>query len=119
MKITNMIYKGANARESQIDFQAPDGFEYRDIVVFIHGYKGYKDWGAWNLVQTYFAGQGMAFCKFNMSHNGGTADNGIDFPDLEAFSLNRYSYELADVHHALDWVEKKVNLEDKRIHLIG
>lgn len=119
MKVTNMIYKGANGRESQIDFQAPDSYEYSDIVVFIHGYKGYKDWGAWHLVQDYFVSNGIGFCKFNMSHNGGTVENGIDFPDLEAFSLNRYSYEVKDVEHVLDWLEKKVDLKQKRVHLIG
>jgi|SRR5690554_41072 len=119
MKLTNQIYKGANGKESLIDFQEPDGFEYQDIVVFIHGYKGYKDWGAWNLVQKYFVTSGIAFCKFNMSHNGGTIEEPIDFPDLEAFSLNRYTYELEDVHHALDWVAEKVEISNKRIHLIG
>lgn len=119
MKLTNHNYKGANGRESLIDFQEPDGFEYENIVVFIHGYKGYKDWGAWNLVQAYFVSSGMAFCKFNMSHNGGTIEEPIDFPDLEAFSLNRYSYVLEDVHHALDWISKKVDITTKRIHLIG
>jgi len=119
MKLTNQIFKGANGRESLIDFQEPDDYEYEDLVVFIHGYKGYKDWGAWNLVQSYFVRNGMAFCKFNMSHNGGTTDEPIDFPDLEAFSLNRYSYELADVKHVLDWLSEKVELTNKRVHLIG
>lgn len=119
MKLTNMVYEGANGRASQVDFEAPDSFEYADIVVFIHGYKGYKDWGAWNLVQHYFVSNGIGFCKFNMSHNGGTVDDGIDFPDLEAFSLNRYSYEVEDVQHILDWLEKKVDLKNKRVHLIG
>src|SRR5690554_1374664 len=118
MKLTNQIFKGANGRESLIDFQEPNDYEYENLVVFIHGYKGYKDWGAWNLVQSYFV-NGMAFCKFNMSHNGGTTDEPIDFPDLEAFSLNRYSYELADVKHVLDWLSEKVELTNKRVHLIG
>jgi dipeptidyl aminopeptidase/acylaminoacyl peptidase len=119
MKLTNHVYKGANGRASLIDFQEPDGYDYENIVVFIHGYKGYKDWGAWNLVQSYFVSSGMAFCKFNMSHNGGTIEEPIDFKDLEAFSLNRYSYELEDVQHVLDWLAEKVNISNKRIHLIG
>ena len=114
-----MVYTGADDRESQIDFEAPEGFDYSEIVVFRHGYKGYKDWGAWNLVQSYFVSNGMGFCKFNTSHNGGTAEEGVDFPDLEAFSLNRYSYEVEDVQNALDWIEKKVDITNKKIHLIG
>jgi|SRR5690554_544067 len=119
MKLTNHIYKGANGRTSLIDFHEPDGFEYEDIVIFIHGYKGYKDWGAWNLVQSFFVNSGMAFCKFNMSHNGGTIEEPIDFPDLEAFSLNRYSYELTDVKSVIEWLSEMVDISKKRIHLIG
>src|SRR5690554_1684487 len=119
MKLTNHVYKGANGRESLIDFHEPDGFEYENIVIFIHGYKGYKDWGAWNLVQSYFVNNGIAFCKFNMSHNGGTVKEPIDFPDLEAFSLNRYTYELTDVYNVIDWLENKIDISNKRIHLIG
>ena len=119
MKLTDMTYKGASGRESLIDFQTPDSIHYNDIVLFIHGYKGYKDWGAWNLVQKYFIRNGIGFCKFNISHNGGTIENGIDFPDLEAFSLNRYSYEVEDVEHALKWLATKVDLKEKRVHLLG
>ncbi len=119
MKLINKTYIGANGRESLIDFQEPDSLNYKNIVLFIHGYKGYKDWGAWNLVQKYFVSNGMGFCKFNMSHNGGTVENGIDFPDLEAFSLNRYSYEVEDLEHVLDWLATKVDLKKRNIHLIG
>ena len=24
------------------------------LIIFIHGYMGYKDWGCWNLVERYF-----------------------------------------------------------------
>lgn len=118
MKLVNKIYVGANARESLIDFETPDNF-YENIVVFIHGYKGFKDWGAWNLVQDYFVSGGVAFCKFNISHNGGTINNPIDFTDLNAFANNRYTYELEDVQQVLSWLEKNVDLNDKKIHLIG
>lgn len=119
MELLNQVYEGANGRKSLIDFQEPDDNDYKDIVLFIHGFKGFKDWGAWNLVQSFFVQNGMAFCKFNISHNGGTIHDPIDFPDLEAFSLNRYSYELEDTHKAIDWLSEKIDIKNKRIHLIG
>lgn len=118
MNLVNQIYVGANGRHSLVDFQEPVG-NYQDIILFIHGFKGYKDWGAWNLVQDYFVSSGIAFCKFNMSHNGGTVDQPIDFPDLEAFAKNCYSYELEDVNHVLNWLSSKVDLSSKKIHLVG
>jgi len=119
MKITNETYIGANNRKSLVDFETPDEMEFTNIVVFVHGYKGYKDWGAWNLVQSYFISNRMAFCKFNLSHNGGTVDDPLDFPDLDAFSKNKYSYEMEDIERILDWLEGKIDISNKRIHLIG
>ncbi len=88
--IKNKSYSGSNNRESLIDFEIPENFN-NQIIVFVHGFMGFKDWGAWNLVQDFFTKQGFGFCKFNLSHNGGTIENGIDFPDEEAFGLNTYS----------------------------
>ena len=67
------------------------------IIIFCHGYKGFKDWGAWNLMANAFAKAGFLFLKFNFSHNGGTVEQPIDFPDLEAFGNNNYTKELDDL----------------------
>ena len=70
----------------------------KPVVIFCHGYKGFKDWGAWDSVAKIFSDKGFFFLKFNFSHNGGTIENPIDFPDLEAFAENNYSKELDDLH---------------------
>ncbi|WP_223034296.1 alpha/beta hydrolase family protein [Hanstruepera marina] len=74
----------------------------KPLVVFCHGYKGFKDWGAWNLVAEEFVKANVIFVKFNFSHNGGTVDNPIDFPDLDAFAENNYSKELEDLDAMLN-----------------
>ncbi|MAB56389.1 MAG: alpha/beta hydrolase [Aequorivita sp.] len=76
------------------------------LVIFCHGYKGFKDWGAWHLVAEAFADAGFCFVKFNFSHNGGTVENPIDFPDLEAFAANNFSLELDDLDRVLNYIEK-------------
>ena len=75
------------------------------IVIFCHGYKGYKDWGAWNLVAEAFAKAGIVFLKFNFSHNGGTFEQPIDFPDLEAFSKDNYSKQMSDLSQVLQFIK--------------
>lgn len=92
------------------------------LIIFCHGYKGFKDWGAWNLMANAFAEAGFLLLKFNFSHNGGTMEQPIDFPDLEAFGNNNYTKELGDLESVIDWVyesdiSKSVNLND--ITLIG
>jgi pimeloyl-ACP methyl ester carboxylesterase len=74
------------------------------IVIFCHGYKGFKDWGAWDLVAEAFHNQGLFFVKFNFSHNGGTPENPIDFPDLNAFAENNYTKELHDLNDLINYI---------------
>lgn len=76
-------------------------------VVFCHGYKGFKDWGPWDLVAQYFVNRGFVFLKFNFSHNGVDPDSPMDFNDLDGFSQNNLTTELNDLGVVLDWLENK------------
>ena len=89
------------------------------LVIFCHGYKGFKDWGAWHLVAEAFANAGFCFVKFNFSHNGGTMENPIDFPDLEAFSENNFSLELEDLDRILSAIESGNENLPKQISAIS
>ncbi|WP_372770149.1 alpha/beta hydrolase family protein [Lutibacter sp.] len=95
----------------------------KPIVIFCHGYKGYKDWGAWNLAAETFANNNLFFVKFNFSHNGGTFENPIDFPDLAAFGENTFIKELNDLENIIDWVtanpDFKNEIDVENITLIG
>jgi pimeloyl-ACP methyl ester carboxylesterase len=118
MQIVNERYVGSAGREALIDLHIPDKFNHK-ILVFVHGYMGFKDWGAWNLMQAYFVEQGFGFCKLNLTHNGTTIDQPLEFADLNAFGKNRYSYEKNDLLCALDWIENKIEPSTSSLHLIG
>ena len=95
----------------------------KPIIIFCHGYKGFKDWGAWNLMANAFAEAGFYFIKFNFSYNGGTVNQPIDFPDLKAFGNNNYILELDDLNSVMDWVssnkEIKKEADIKNTTLLG
>ncbi|TGD82635.1 alpha/beta hydrolase family protein [Hymenobacter wooponensis] len=74
----------------------PDG-QPKPVVVFVHGFKGFKDWGHFNLLADYFAQQGFVFVKLNLSHNGLVVGGSGDLEDLEAFGHNNFSLELDDI----------------------
>lgn len=118
MQIVNERYVGSAGREALIDLHIPDKFNHK-ILVFVHGYMGFKDWGAWNLMQDYFVERGFGFCKFNLTHNGTTIYQPLEFADLNAFGKNRYSYEKNDLLCALDWIENKIEPSTSSLHLIG
>ncbi len=88
-------------------FKATD--TQKPLVIFCHGYKGFKDWGAWDLVAEAFSEADLFFVKFNFSHNGGTMDQPIDFPDLEAFAENNYSKELEDLDALIKFLHSTSN----------
>jgi pimeloyl-ACP methyl ester carboxylesterase len=115
--LKNDIYTGSQGKKSLIDLEIPENCNGK-LILFLHGYMGYKDWGAWNLMQSFFTDNKFAFCKFNFSHNGGTIKNPIDFPDLDAFSKNTYSIEKNDVKLVLDFLEGKIEIPQEII-LIG
>ena len=74
------------------------------VVIFAHGFKGFKDWGAHNLMATHFAENGFRFLKFNFSHNGTTTDRPTEFADIIAFSDNTFTIELQDLETVIDFV---------------
>lgn len=119
----NFTLKGSNGLPIVIDaFFKPDQSP-KPVVVFCHGYKGFKDWGAWNLVAEHFAENDFFFVKFNFSHNGGTPEQPIDFPNLEAFAQDNYTKQLHDLQCVIDWLVSDnrfaANINTQKIHLIG
>ena len=75
------------------------------LVIFCHGFKGFKDWGAFNLMAEKFALNHFVFAKFNFSHNGTTPNNFADIHDIEAFGQNNYEIELDDLDRFIAWFE--------------
>lgn len=117
ISIHNEVFTGAAGRKSLIDLIIPENFNNK-LILFVHGYMGYKDWGCWNLMQDFFVSQVYGFCKYNVSHNGGTIEQPIDFPDLEAFANNNYSKEVEDLNCVLNWIEQKLSPLPE-IYLVG
>jgi len=99
----NYTLPGAKGRPMLIDVTYDDALKNAPVVIFAHGFKGFKDWGTHNLVADYFARNGFRYLKFNFSHNGTTPDHPTDFADLIAFSDNTFSIELEDLDTIIDF----------------
>jgi len=107
--VRNVPVTGANQRTFLLDVYYPPGKPLRGRVVFSHGFKGFKDWGHWDLLGQAFADAGFLFAKYNFSHNGTTPAAPTEFHDLEAFGNNNYSHELTDLQATLDWLDQAAN----------
>ena len=112
---------------ADVTYQAADTAPTaKPIVVFVHGFKGFKDWGHFPLFGRFFAEQGFVFIKINLSHNGVVVGGTGDLEDLEAFGHNNFSHELNDLGQLLDALHQPgatplpaAELDLSRIYLIG
>lgn len=77
------------------------------LVIFVHGFKGFKDWGTHNQTANFFAERSIYFLKFNFSHSGVKHDDLSDIKDLELFSKNTPSKELFDLDKVIAFAAKK------------
>ena len=57
----NIILTKTGAKPVLIDLFYKKFNSKMPVVIFCHGYKGYKDWGAWNLVAKEFAKNNFFF----------------------------------------------------------
>ncbi len=120
--IKNKTILGAHDHLIAMDVYRPDTTDLVPVVIFAHGFKGFKDWGCWHLIAESFVNQGFAFIKFNFSHNGTTPQRLDEFADLEAFGQNTYSKEASDLEAVLDWTTNEAAglcLNLKQLSLIG
>lgn len=111
--LTNQVITGSELRPITADIYWADTADSKPVVVFAHGFRGFKDWGHWHLLAEYFAREGYCFVKFNFSHNGVTPEHLSDFVDLDAFAHNTFSKELNDWDCVLNWLENNANLQQR------
>lgn len=88
---------GAEQKETTFDFTYPELSKPLPVVIFCHGFKGFKDWGGFNFVAEQLALQEIAVFKINFSHNGTTVNDTDNFSDLESFSHNTLQMEMDDI----------------------
>lgn len=122
MEKAELLINGSKGKSIQIDISYIRTYQTKPVIVFCHGFKGFKNWGHFDLIAQYCALQGFVFVKFNFSHNGTTIEQPLDFADLQAFGDNNFSIELNDLGFVLDHLETHADnyeVENREIYLIG
>jgi pimeloyl-ACP methyl ester carboxylesterase len=122
--IKNILLTGASTKPITLDLFFKEDTVKRPVVIYAHGFNGFKDWGNFDLVAQQFAAAGFVFLKFNFSHNGTTPSHPDEFLDLEAFGNNNFSKLLTDINLVTDWLCHPGNayhaaIDRNQIYLIG
>lgn len=72
-------------------------------LVYVHGFKGFKDWAFVPYAGEFFANRGYAFLCFNFSHNG-IGPDGETFTELDRFEQNTFLLEVSELQEVIKLV---------------
>lgn len=89
-------------------------------VVYVHGFKGFKDWGFVPYIGEYLSERGFFVVTFNFSHNG-IGSNLLEFTELEKFARNTLTREMRELSEIIDACQGGAfgSLTRPRIGLLG
>ena len=79
----------------------------RALVVVVHGFKGFKDWGFFPWLGQRLTQHHLAVCRFNMSRSG-IGDDPETFTRLDLFEDDTYSTQLDDLRRVIAHVQAEV-----------
>lgn len=122
--IKNWSVAGWDNRPMATDIFFADTPEPKPVVLYLHGFNGFKDWGNFDGIAEAWAEAGFILVKFNFSHNGCTMEEPAELVDLEAYGHNNYSMECYDTQHQLDFIFSddfplKTQVRKDRVFLLG
>lgn len=90
--------RGAAGEVLSYDLHCPDTDGPHPLLVILHGFKGFKDWGFFPHAAERLCSAGLAALRLNFSHNGvGLQDEATSFTRLDLFARNRPRFERADL----------------------
>jgi len=91
--------------------------DVRRCIIYVHGFKGFKDWGFVPYIAEFLAQRDLPVITFNFSHNG-IGDNPLEFTELDKFSKNTFSLEITELSEVIEAVHSG-RLDDSEIPSIG
>ena len=78
----------------------------RALVVVVHGFKGFKDWGFFPWLAQRLTQHHLAVCRFNMSRSG-IGDDPETFDRLDLFADDTYSQQLDDLSRVVAYAQEQ------------
>jgi|YNPMSStandDraft_2_1061718.scaffolds.fasta_scaffold00391_6 alpha-beta hydrolase superfamily lysophospholipase len=87
-----------------VDIYGYDKVENTPIIIFLHGFKGFKDWGFIPFVCDFFSKKEFIAISMNFSHNG-IGDNLDKFTEFDKFANNTYTRELNEALFLIESLE--------------
>ena len=104
------------------DLHHPAGKTSPPLVIIVHGFKGFKDWGFFPRLASRLAREGFAAFRMNFARGGIGDENPEVFTRLDLFEENSISREVADLVDVLEAIPRDprfVRVRCERFGLVG
>ncbi|MBS1904530.1 MAG: alpha/beta fold hydrolase [Bacteroidetes bacterium] len=125
MTHTEIILRSRDGEPLRCDIRYRPTGKAKPVVLFVHGFKGFKDWGPFPYVRERLAEAGFVAVGFNFSHNG-VGEDLHTFSELDRFARNTFTRDLHEIEDILEIVSAKDELpieaceiDSNRIILFG
>jgi pimeloyl-ACP methyl ester carboxylesterase len=96
-----IIFKASDGKKIRATLFGQENIGDAPCIIFVHGFKGFKDWGFWPYMGEYFASKGFVAISFNFSHNG-VGESLTEFDELDKFAENTFSREVRELSEIVD-----------------
>jgi len=91
--IQNFVHFTAKKNKLNITAYGYENYPSAPCLIFVHGFKGFKDWGFGPYIGNFFAEKGFFSISFNLSHNG-VGDSLTEFTELDKFAEILFRWKL-------------------------
>jgi pimeloyl-ACP methyl ester carboxylesterase len=88
------------------------------LVVIVHGFKGFRQWGFFPWLGEQLFDSGIAACRFDMSRNG-VGEDPQRFDRLDLFADDTYSIQLSDLKRVVAHCRSLPALRSLPLFLLG
>ncbi|MEM6763894.1 MAG: prolyl oligopeptidase family serine peptidase [Bacteroidota bacterium] len=91
----DFAYTTTQGNHIPITVYGADKFGEQPCVIYVHGFKGFKDWGFVPYGGEFLAENGLSLITFNFSHNG-IGEDLLNFTEPHLFEQNTFTLELEE-----------------------
>ncbi|MEW6196009.1 MAG: prolyl oligopeptidase family serine peptidase [Bacteroidota bacterium] len=99
--IKDLTFSASDGEKLHITTHVYENLFLGNSIIFVHGFKGFKDWGFGPYLADFFAKKGFQSILFNFSHNG-IEENSTEFTELDKFADNTFSREIRELSELIN-----------------
>ena len=116
----DFLFKTQKNNVLRISAYGLDNLKSVPWLIYVHGFKGFKDWGYVPYTAQYFAKKGFIVLTFNFSHNG-VGESLVEFDELDKFAKNTFSLEISELNELISAYKEGFfgKIAEKGIGLLG